>query len=210
MMDMVIETVPCWSIMRSPLLPWEHTSVQEAHLNSVLVPFCNMSILHLTLTFTLKRVYQRVIQLFKKKYFFAETTLQFFKEVCLGHGFQHTNFHINSLWPSDAIWPQRSWSTLAQVMACCLMAPSHYLNQCWLTISNAQCRIFEGNFTKDTSTINQLNEPENYFRKISFKFSRGQWVMLNLLVQTHSSISFHQQANWCWNNSHTLDTSLEV
>ena len=42
---------------------------------------------------------------------------------------------INSLWPSDAIWRQKSWSTLAQVMACCLMAPSHYLNQCWLIIS---------------------------------------------------------------------------
>ena len=35
---------------------------------------------------------------------------------------------INSLWPSDAIWQHWTWSTLAQVMACCLMAPSHYLN----------------------------------------------------------------------------------
>ena len=35
---------------------------------------------------------------------------------------------INSLWPSDAVWRQRSGSTLAQVMACCLTAPSHYLN----------------------------------------------------------------------------------
>ena len=26
----------------------------------------------------------------------------------------------------------RSWSTLAQEMACCLTAPSHYLNKCWL------------------------------------------------------------------------------
>ena len=26
---------------------------------------------------------------------------------------------------------QKSWSTRVQVMACCLMAPSHYLNQCW-------------------------------------------------------------------------------
>ena len=40
---------------------------------------------------------------------------------------------FNSLGPSDAIWLQRSRSTLAQVMACCLTAPSHYLNQCWLT-----------------------------------------------------------------------------
>ena len=42
------------------------------------------------------------------------------------------DFSVNLFWPSDAIWRQRSGSTLAQVMACCLMAPSHYLNQCWL------------------------------------------------------------------------------
>ena len=30
---------------------------------------------------------------------------------------------------------KRSGSTLAQVTACCLTAPSHYLNQCWLIIS---------------------------------------------------------------------------
>ena len=42
---------------------------------------------------------------------------------------------INSLWPSDVIWQQKSGSTLAQVMASCLTAPSHYLNQCWLIIS---------------------------------------------------------------------------
>ena len=34
---------------------------------------------------------------------------------------------INSLWPNDTIWRHRSGSALAQVMACCLMAPSHYL-----------------------------------------------------------------------------------
>ena len=38
--------------------------------------------------------------------------------------------YFDSLWPSDTIWRQRSGSTLAQVMACCLTAPSHYLNQC--------------------------------------------------------------------------------
>ena len=31
--------------------------------------------------------------------------------------------------PSDVIWWYRYGSTLAQVMACCLTAPSHYLNQ---------------------------------------------------------------------------------
>ena len=33
------------------------------------------------------------------------------------------------------IWWHRSGSTLAQIMTCCLTAPSHYLNQCWLIIS---------------------------------------------------------------------------
>ena len=42
-----------------------------------------------------------------------------------------------SLWPSDAIWRHRSGSTLGQVMACCLTAPSHYLTQCWLIISES-------------------------------------------------------------------------
>ena len=44
---------------------------------------------------------------------------------------------VNLLWPSDAIRRQGTESTLAQVMACCLMAPSHYLNQCWLIVRRA-------------------------------------------------------------------------
>ena len=42
---------------------------------------------------------------------------------------------FNSFGPSDAICRQRSRSRLAQVMACCLTTPSHYLNQCWLITS---------------------------------------------------------------------------
>ena len=39
---------------------------------------------------------------------------------------------FNSLWPGGATWQHRSGSTLAQVMACCLTAPNHNLNQCWM------------------------------------------------------------------------------
>ena len=39
---------------------------------------------------------------------------------------------VNSLSLSDTIWPPRSGSILVQVNDCCLTAPSHYLNQCWL------------------------------------------------------------------------------
>ena len=34
---------------------------------------------------------------------------------------------LNSLWPIDTICQHRSRSGLAQVMACCLTAPSHYI-----------------------------------------------------------------------------------
>ena len=64
---------------------------------------------------------------------------------------------VNPLWPSDAIWRQGSGSTLAQVMACCLMVPSHYLNQCWLIISKVQWHSSEGSLTKDTSAISIQN-----------------------------------------------------
>ena len=85
-------------------------------------------------------------------------------------------FNFNSMWPSDAIWWHRSGSTLAQVMACCLMAPSHYLNQWWLIISEVQWHSYQGNFTRDASTINHWNLFENYMSKITVKFPRGQWV----------------------------------
>ena len=61
----------------------------------------------------------------------------------------------NSLWPSEAIWQNRSGSTLDQVMACCLMAPSHYLNQCSLPIS-------ESNFTASVQDTILYNEFENH------------------------------------------------
>ena len=83
---------------------------------------------------------------------------------------------VNSLWPSDTIWRQGSGSTLAQVMACCLTAPSHYLNQCWLIISKVQWHSSEGTVTTDTSAMNHLNYPENYLSEISLKLPRGQWV----------------------------------
>ena len=44
---------------------------------------------------------------------------------------------VNSLRPSDIIWQHRSGTTLAQVMDCCLTAPSHNLNQCWLIVRSS-------------------------------------------------------------------------
>ena len=50
---------------------------------------------------------------------------------------------INSLWPSETMWWHTSGSTLAQVMACCLMAPNHYPNQClWVIVESTCLSIF--------------------------------------------------------------------
>ena len=67
------------------------------------------------------------------------------------------HYNFNSLWLNDTIWGHKSGSTLAQAMACCLTAPNHYLNQCWLIIRKVQRHPSESNFTRDTSAINHWN-----------------------------------------------------
>ena len=57
---------------------------------------------------------------------------------------------IESLCPSVVIWRQGSRSTLAQVMAWCLTAPSHYLNQFWLMIGEVLWHSPDSNLTKNT------------------------------------------------------------
>ena len=61
---------------------------------------------------------------------------------------------FNSWRPSVAIWQQKTGSTMAQEMACCLTAPSHYLNQCWHIISKVLWLSCEGNITIAASIIN--------------------------------------------------------
>ena len=108
----------------------------------------------------------------KQPYFsWKRIRLSFISKSCLKIGLQNlvTSFrngnltvglsalHINSLGPCDAIWRQRSGSTLAQVMACCLTAPSHYLNHCRLIFSKVEWHSLKGKFTRDTSAINHWN-----------------------------------------------------
>ena len=47
-------------------------------------------------------------------------------------------------------------------MACCLTAPSHYLNPCWLSICEVLWHSHEGNFTGNTQYIYSPYEFENY------------------------------------------------
>ena len=73
------------------------------------------------------------------KYFLKWTKSEFFKNcnaALLRQVAEVIRHHWgNSLRPNDTIRRHTSGSTLAQIVASCLMAPSHYLNQCWLIIS---------------------------------------------------------------------------
>ena len=93
---------------------------------------------------------------------------------------------INSLRPSDAIWRQWSWTTLAQVMACCLTAPSHYLNQCWLIIRGVLWHTSESSFAGIAQGIDSGYEFEKDILKNIFKSPRGQWVKQDKWVELYS------------------------
>ena len=60
-------------------------------------------------------------------------------------------------------------------MACCLTAPSHYLNQCWRMISEILWHSPDNNFTENTQEIYCWNEFEIYQFK-TVKSPRCQWV----------------------------------
>ena len=85
---------------------------------------------------------------------------------------------------------QSSWSKLVQVMACCLMAPSHYLNQSWLTISEFLRHSPERNFTFDAQTNVLCNELENCTFRISAISPMCPWVKSdNVSVVVYTCIS---------------------
>ena len=50
-------------------------------------------------------------------------------------------------------FPSLEQATLSQVMACCLTAPSHYLDQYWSIIGGDRWQSHEGGFTRETSAI---------------------------------------------------------
>ena len=61
----------------------------------------------------------------------------------------------------DATWQHRPGSTLAQIMACCLTSPSHYLNQCWLFVKGFVWHSAESNFIQHAHALNSLRPRQN-------------------------------------------------
>ena len=100
-------------------------------------------------------------------------------------------YFINSLWPTDAICRHRSGSTLVQVMDWCLTAPSHYLDQCWLLISEVLWHSFEINSTARAQAIILHNELKSYILKITVISTRGHCV---ITVNTENKTSCLQNS----------------
>ena len=61
--------------------------------------------------------------------------ISLFHGLVLGFPLSKFLLFINSLWPTGAIWRQRSWSTLARVMACCLT------NVDWSSVKSSDLHI---------------------------------------------------------------------
>ena len=99
---------------------------------------------------------------------------------------------FDSLWPSDAIWCWGSWSTLVQVMACCLMASSHYLNQCWLIICEVFWYLLEDSFTGNAQHIYLIFN-------MSLKIPN---VMLQLHLPGDNELMFLFPAKWGHRNAY--------
>ena len=76
-------------------------------------------------------------------------------------------------------------------MACCLTAPSHYLNQFWLITSGVLWRSPQGNFTANASVIILYSDFENHISKFTATSPRGQWVK--------TETAFH--SCWWWNQN---------
>ena len=66
----------------------------------------------------------------------------------------------------------QTWVNIGSGNACCLMAPSHYLNQCWRIISEVLWHLPENNFTGNVQDTYHWYESE----KLLIQDFRFQWV----------------------------------
>ena len=134
----------------------------------------------------------------------------------------------NSLWPSDAICWHKSGSILAQVMAWCPMAQSHYLNQSWLVINDSPFHTPTGSmhgsvhglfgFTNrrfDWLTCVDCDMPTQLLLRIQINtgntvrqqksmeflaFFRGRGQSYARRHRMWNSLDYWDSVEWCYNN----------
>ena len=115
-----------------------------------------------------------------------------------------------SHWPGDTIWGHISGSTLAPVMACCLITPSHALSQHWLTITWS-CGIHLKEISQQMLKIYLLGIL-NYWFKITVISPGNQWVKqvvlksgwLPIKILLFAGLSSHSEMVQCNRKSHPI------
>ena len=98
---------------------------------------------------------------------------------------------VNSLWPCQAIWRDRFGSTLT----CCLTAPNHYLNQCWLLVDETMLHSPERNLAVSAQATVMYNEFEHCTFKIIVTSSKYQWIRRSTDRIGLKTISAHIEYN---------------
>ena len=120
--------------------------------------------------------------------------------------------NFDPLWPSDTIWRHKSRSTLAQGMACCLTAPNHYLNQCWV-ITKVQWHSSQCNFTRAVTEISWKITYLKFCSNLPAANELGNWN-LTVLGYQHDSVNYQvryhcfaklQWHQWFWIHSYQSD-----
>ena len=81
----------------------------------------------------------------------------------------------------------QSWSTLVQVMASCLTAPGHCLNQCWVAINKAlwyshECNVIGSKINKTLSKFVHLKLQPKFPGPMRYLIA-GEWRIYASLVQ---------------------------
>ena len=85
------------------------------------------------------------------------------------------------------VMPHRFGSTYAQVMACCLTAPRHYLNQYWLIIKRVLWHSFELNFIGSAHHI----DIKTFFPRYGDSHVKDKWDHLIFNMGTPILVSQH-------------------
>ena len=98
---------------------------------------------------------------------------------------------INSLWLNDVIWWHRSLSELAQVMAWCLMPPSHclmawshYLYQCWHCVIKILNK-FDAMYLLCKSFMLMVSSAKQYLKIMPWNDSRNESKQLKIGVSPY-------------------------
>ena len=111
---------------------------------------------------------------------------------------------LANMWPYGDIVS----STLAQVMACCLMAPSHYLNQYWLIVNWILRNELQWNWNQSTRCFIHENAFKNVICKMVSILFRGRFPVFLLLYCIHTNLDISLQSSGAEITGPCADISL--